>query len=159
MPHDKMFSNIQVLRGFAAIAVVTFHTVLTASKYQFPPDLLSVLSEWGKNGVDVFFVISGFIMVYIQTVKRDTPLKFLTHRIVRIVPLYWTLTLGLVFLYLLIPGVFNEMKMTSSWALSSFFFISGPFYNTYPVLYLGWTLEYEMLFYVVFAVGVVVECT
>jgi len=77
---DKI-NNVQALRGFAALLVVLGHTEYA------PPGMRPL----GTFGVDIFFVISGFIMAMI--VDRN-PEKFLLRRFVRILPLYWTATLG-----------------------------------------------------------------
>ena len=74
----KTLVSIQYLRAFAALGVVAFHT-----------GRATIL---GQAGVDVFFVISGFIM-WMVTAEPVGPAQFLWHRVVRIVPLYWIATL------------------------------------------------------------------
>jgi exopolysaccharide production protein ExoZ len=76
--------SLHYLRAFAAIAVVAFHR-LSGGSHPFP---------LGEYGVDIFFVISGFIMVAL-TVRRDiTAKRFLLDRVARIVPLYWLATIS-----------------------------------------------------------------
>jgi peptidoglycan/LPS O-acetylase OafA/YrhL len=81
--------NIQALRGVAAFLVVVLHTLGTAADYGFSTRVFSPLRGWGFGGVDLFFVISGFVMVHVQRVKAYTPGRFLLNRVVRICPLYW----------------------------------------------------------------------
>lgn len=148
-----MINNIQALRAFAAINVVFFHIIGTSESYSQGVGLLGYLKGWGANGVDIFFVISGFIMLYIQMTQRRSPFDFFKNRILRIVPIYWLLTLFVIILYLFLPSIFREMNLTPVWAISSLFFTSSVFTNQHPVVYVGWTLEWEMLFYLIFSVS------
>jgi peptidoglycan/LPS O-acetylase OafA/YrhL len=61
-----MINNLQILRAFAAINVVLFHIIGTSVSYGQGVVQFSFLEGWGANGVDIFFVISGFVMVYTQ---------------------------------------------------------------------------------------------
>jgi peptidoglycan/LPS O-acetylase OafA/YrhL len=63
-------NNLQILRAFAAINVVIFHIIGTAIDYGFEADKLSLFRGWGANGVDVFFVLSGFVMLHSQLQKK-----------------------------------------------------------------------------------------
>lgn len=141
-----MISNIQILRAIAAILVVAFHTVLAAKSYNLPTEFFYKVDIWGAAGVDIFFIISGFIMVYIQINKKKKPLDFLKDRIERIVPLYWFLTLFIAALLI----VFSQ-ALSFNHFIKSLFFINYIGRDGDPLLYVGWTLEYEMLFYIVFA--------
>lgn len=148
-----MLTNIQRLRAIAAILVVMFHTNGTAAKYGYDTTWLWALQPWGSTGVDVFFVISGFIMVHIQQRKGAGPLGFLQERLFRIVPMYWLLTSSLLILFICAPKLFNSQDLDIPWASSSYVFMSQAYAGKMPVLYDGWTLEYEMLFYLVFAMA------
>jgi len=148
-----MISNIQILRAIAAILVVAFHTVPTAKSYQLSTDFFYKVDSWGSAGVDIFFVISGFIMVYIQTNKNKSPINFLKDRIERIVPLYWFLTLSFSSLLFTFPHVFNVWSFDLNTLINSLFFMNYLTSGNYPVLFVGWTLEYEMLFYVIFGLS------
>ena len=88
----RKLTNIQFLRAFAALNVVLFHILSTAHTYGYKPISLEFLAGWGACGVDLFFVISGFIMVYIQSVKERSPTEFIVERILRVCPTYWLLT-------------------------------------------------------------------
>lgn len=146
-----MLNNIQILRAFAAINVVFYHIIGISVQYEIPATVFLFMKNWGQNGVDIFFVISGFIMVYIQTKKSKSPLEFLKNRVERIVPIYWFFTTLLCILFFLIPFAFKNTELTVNKILLSFLFVENLIKNDFPVLYVGWTLEYEMFFYVVFA--------
>ena len=136
--------RVQILRFVAAGAVVAFHSYGKVASELPAPNWLWPL-RFGGYGVDLFFVISGFIIhLTVRSRKRDWKL-FLQRRALRIIPLYWVCTLT-VFLLLL---VFARGSVPSYGLLiRSLFFLSwtqGP--GVMPVVYLGWTLEYEILFY------------
>ena len=151
-----MITNIQVLRAVAAILVVFLHTILAAQSYHFSVPFLEDRNQWYGTGVDIFFIISGFIIVYIQNNKETSPKSFLLERIQRIVPLYWLLTISFSLLLFLFPQMFREIKFSISLLLKSLFFINFLSEN-YPLLYVGWTLEYEMLFYIIFSFSLLLK--
>ena len=132
--------NIQVLRFIAAFSVMMVH--------------LPVF-EFGAWGVDIFFVISGFIMMYITEHNNK---NFLIKRIIRIVPLYWLLTLTVFLIAFLEPEILNNTTANFEHLLKSLFFI--PFNKNetghFPILFLGWTLNYEIIFYILFAFTIVI---
>jgi len=130
--------GLQYLRAIAALEVVLAHSLL-AARLQAPVP---------PFGVPLFFVMSGFLMVAI-TDDRSRPWPFIKDRLVRIVPLYWIATTAAV-LVLLARDAPDPVR-----ALASYLFIPvGPpgfGQRFYPVLNVGWTLNYEMVFYAVFA--------
>jgi exopolysaccharide production protein ExoZ len=137
--------SIQYLRGFAAFGVLVFHAAERAG-WSFGV---------GAAGVDVFFVISGFIM-WVVTYRRPlSPTGFLVRRIQRIVPLYWGLTLVVAAAAVLVPAAFPAMNPTASHVLKSLLFVphrdAGG--DIAPLIVPGWTLDYEMFFYLLFAAG------
>ena len=148
-----MINNIQALRAFAAINVVLFHIIGAATSYSKDTYFLKYFEGWGANGVDLFFVISGFVMLHIQLIQKRSPYEFFKNRVIRIVPIYWIITIFVVVLYFIFPSVFREMIVTPLWAITSLIFSSSVFAYDYPILQVGWTLEYEMLFYSIFAIG------
>lgn len=152
-----MINNLQALRAFAALNVLLFHCIGVARSYGLKPRLLSFLEGWGTNGVDIFFVISGFVMVFIQSRDPKTPAEFMRNRLERIVPLYWSMTFLCVALLLALPHVFREAAFDGGHALASLLFVSRFAGFQYPVLVPGWTIEYEMLFYVIFAASLLVR--
>lgn len=145
-----MLLNLQILRAFAALNVVLFHIIGTAESYGFGTKIIANLEGWGANGVDVFFVISGFVMLYTQLENKRSVKDFLILRAIRIIPIYWLLTITVIFLYLALPFAFREIVVTTEWAFASLGFVSNAIFGKNPIVYLGWTLEWEMLFYLVF---------
>jgi exopolysaccharide production protein ExoZ len=150
--------SIQILRAFAALAVTTEHIAgyEFARKYGLP-DALPHFKFWSA-GVDVFFVISGFVMVYASEghfERRKAPREFLLRRLARIVPLYWVTT-SIILIYLLLQyGQLSEAKFSLASVAASYLFIPWPQLDGYmaPVHGVGWTLNYEMFFYVLFCLA------
>lgn len=143
-----MLIHIQILRFIAAVAVVAFHAWGVAPNYIHVPadDRPFGLTEAG-HGVDLFFVISGFIIFYATHRAQPTPARFLRQRIERIVPLYFAVTLGVTALALTWPGLFGaDNWYTPRHILKSLAFIAFTD-GDMPVVYVGWSLEYEMFFY------------
>ncbi len=139
--------SIQYLRGAAALLVVVAHAC-----DQFPVGPLQpLLSVIGQGGVDIFFVISGYVMTYTTAVHKYDRATFYRRRITRIVPLYWALTLGTAVLLVAAGGLSRDSRFSWADLFTSLLFI--PHHNAgepgviAPVLKLGWTLNYEMFFY------------
>lgn len=144
--------NLQILRAFAAINVVMYHVIGTSIAYGFEPNQLNLLKGWGASGVDVFFVLSGFVMLHSQLQKKRSAWNFFKFRLIRIVPIYWFVTMVAVASYFLIPSSgFNSDTPSIARILESLFFLSEAILGEYPILAVGWTLEWEMLFYLIFA--------
>jgi exopolysaccharide production protein ExoZ len=135
-------NNIQLLRAFAALAVVVFHT-----GFAFP-----FLRPFGSFGVDVFFVISGYIMARILDTANGRDF-FFRRRVLRIVPPYWFFTILLYLVALRLPQLMGSTRATFGDLFKSLFFI--PFTKgsglIQPLLFLGWSLNYEMFFYLALA--------
>ena len=149
--------SVQLLRAFAAVFVVLYHsTVLWHDKRPLEP---SRVWENGNSGVDLFFVISGFIMVLSSKRLREQTdgwSKFIWLRLVRIVPLYWLTTAIKLVLVMAIPTVALHTRANVWNALASFLFIPShdAVGNIVPILVVGWTLSFEMLFYLAFATAI-----
>jgi len=150
----RQFVSIQFLRGFAAMLVLVSHVAegpigdTAHISHPFPV---------GASGVDIFFVISGFIMWSSTAQRPNDVLAFWTARAVRIVPLYWIYT----FLTLIWYVYNNEIPATFRYSeiVRSLLFV--PFTNSIngtsvPILGVGWTLNYEALFYLVFGLGLLI---
>ncbi len=148
-----LIANIQALRAFAALVVVALHIAGTSSSHGFESVFYTHVEGWGELGVDIFFVISGFIMVYTQTKTPRTPIAFMKSRIRRIVPIYWLLTLLFVACVLAIPEFLRNDSFEGTKYITSFFFLTTVLTENRPTLFVGWTLELEMLFYTFFAIS------
>ncbi|HGE8457762.1 TPA: acyltransferase family protein [Serratia marcescens] len=108
--------QIQWLRGIAAFSVVFTH--LTAKAYSVGMTDFSFTK--GSIGVDIFFIISGFIMMYVCDRKEYNFLSFLENRAVRILPLHYLLLLPLVIVYFIKPGLINSTS-SGTFVWESFF--------------------------------------
>lgn len=140
---DRTWLSIQHLRAVAALSVALFHACQW-SRINFAT---------GQAGVDVFFVISGFVMWTATSSEPVRPLAFLNRRIIRVVPLYWLITLVLAAGVLLFPARFPDLAVTPSHLLLSLGFVQhmNPAGFPFPLLAPGWTLNYEAVFYLAFA--------
>lgn len=159
--HLGRLDNIQALRGLAAILVVFCHIADHQRRYVQPGsvewDIASGFWDQGWIGVDLFFVISGYIMVHVT--RNVTPGlassgQFLFKRITRIYPLWW-LCAGLMALYFIItygvpaaPDVVPDPRENWAYVGKSLLLIPQA---DWPSLGVGWTLIHEMFFYLVFA--------
>ena len=135
--------GLQYLRGAAATAVVVLHAGRTGWDFHA-----------GEAGVDLFFVLSGFLMVAI-TGPETRPLGFLADRLRRIVPVYWIAT-GVVLAGAL-AGFFPNLRLQADHVVASFLFVpwrSPSDGHPWPLLVPGWTLNYEMAFYLLFAASI-----
>lgn len=141
---------LQYLRAIAALVVVYSHACIQVPAYR------AQLIEFGSFGVDIFFVISGFIMLYIS--KPDhTPVNFMLNRFRRVAPLYWFFTLLMALIFLVMPSVFTNTELRAEALIKSLLFIphfSGAHPGEiWPIVAPGWSLNYEMYFYLVFALS------
>ena len=143
--------SIQYLRAVAALMVVLHHAFIQIDAYKGYFHNIN----FGAQGVDIFFVISGFIIWYVTDKSNVSKTDFLIRRIVRVAPIYWFVTLAIIALAAIAPELFKTTKFTLSEVWQSLLFI--PHYNLafpnniYPILVPGWTLNYELFFYFVFA--------
>jgi exopolysaccharide production protein ExoZ len=141
-PNPAHFLSIHYLRAVAAVMVVAVHIF----NYGLVAIEDETLVHWLKQGVAIFFVISGFVMVTSTSGRAIGPGEFLRKRLLRIAPLYWVLTIAwLAF----VPGWdFGHLA-------SSLLFLPSPDPVTgamrSPLLEPGWSLNFEMFFYLVFA--------
>jgi peptidoglycan/LPS O-acetylase OafA/YrhL len=152
---------LQVLRALAALSVAMLHAQHDASAVAertgraFEP----IRAFPWEAGVDVFFVISGFIMVYASERlfgRPEGPRLFLARRVARIVPIYWAVTTVYLFVALAAPALVNAEFVGWGRVLASYLFIPVARADgmVQPLYGLGWTLNYEMFFYALFALAV-----
>ncbi|MEP9366378.1 acyltransferase [Xanthobacter sp. VNH20] len=143
-----MLDSLQYLRAIASIMVVCFHVHVQLERMDYhgwwPASLAS--------GVDLFFIISGFLMLVTTTNRTGYTLTFYQKRLVRIVPLYWIITSLFVFLMLFVPSAVQSGRPELWHIIASYLFLPAqhPVFPTIePVVIPGWTLNYEMFFYLV----------
>jgi len=136
---------LQGLRAFAAVPVALYHTEYT----------IKGIHQIGNFGVSIFFLLSGYIMASICTTDTSS---FLRRRIIRVIPSYWLMTILLYCVAATFPQLVNATQAVPIELVKSLLFI--PFMKQnglfQPILFVGWTVNYEMLFYAVLALSLVV---
>lgn len=152
-PH---LASVQLARAIAAIAVMLGHV-----GSEFGPlglaDPLPSFNE-GAAGVDLFFVVSGFVIALSseKLIGGDHPSQvFFARRVARIVPLWWGATAAMLLAYLAIYPTLAEVGLSWPGVVATLFFYphQRPSGSFYPVIPQGWTLLFEMLFYLIFALA------
>lgn len=153
--HSARISNIHGLRASAAFLVVLFHVNLNVIQNGFSEPALRNIFNIGNSGVDIFFVISGFVMIVSNWEKKISILGFISRRLLRIVPLYLILSLIYYSIAVFMPFLIPNISVNFSWFLSSVTFTTAIFGYKAPILGQGWTLEYEVFFYLLFSASLV----
>jgi peptidoglycan/LPS O-acetylase OafA/YrhL len=147
----RKLEHIQVLRGVAALLVVLFHLTVSAEAY-LGATFLNGFFSFGWAGVELFFVLSGFIMVAVhrgQQPSRASWSAFILKRLIRVYPIYLGVTLAVLPVYVF-SHVGDAYKRDLGVILKSLFLIpQDP--GLFPVVSVGWSLSHEMLFYLVFS--------
>jgi exopolysaccharide production protein ExoZ len=151
---NSLIHSIQVYRGIAAILVVLFHANLIMGKY-FEKTSLTDFFSFGHSGVNFFFVLSGFIMYFVHNKDFGKLYKlssFFRKRIIRIYPIYWIITLIISIIFFVVPSFGEPYHKELPTLVKSLILI--PQIHC-PVLTVGWTLTYEMMFYLIFSVLII----
>jgi len=145
-----MIYSVQYLRGIAALMVVLHHIEIKGGQYGN-----GALNGYhiGYFGVDLFFIISGFIMCHTTSNKDISFRKFMGARIFRILPLYWLITTVALAVFLIAPGMVNSGGGTTSIWASYFLAPNGARY----LVDNGWTLRYEFFFYLIFGASLLIK--
>lgn len=132
--HDNHFGSIQTLRGICALFIILEHIRFI---------------NCGAFGVDIFFCISGFMIMF--STHKSTE-GFLRKRLVRILPLYYIMTVGTFFLLLFFPAMFEQTKADPSSLIKSLLFIPFDIGGgvLQPLMRVGWTINCEIFFYLLF---------
>lgn len=135
--HDLHFDSIQTLRGIAAVLVVMEHIRFLAC---------------GAFGVDIFFCISGFMIMF--TTHKNTD-YFFRKRLLRILPFYYLMTIGTFGLVNLFPSMFEQTHASLGQLAKSLLFIPFDMGGgvLQPLLRIGWTINCEMFFYLLFGIS------
>jgi len=145
--------SIQYLRALAALMVVFYHT-FSLEIFCFPK---ISFAEYGKYGVNIFFVISGIIMAHILKFETN-PIAFLKKRFKRIYPIYYEVYFLCMILWLIFRGIFKlPIFPHGSW-LTNLTLL--PFELTNNVgdmlLPVAWTLYYEIFFYLLIFISLII---
>jgi exopolysaccharide production protein ExoZ len=158
LPRSK-FDGIQSLRFVAALLVVVTHSTFYAGERL---DHRIQIWQFGTVGVDIFFVISGFVMM-ISTgglVGTKDGWKFFgMRRLVRIVPIYWIATTVKLLTLIAIPSAVLHAQLEPEKTILSYLFLPSRNFEGHvePLLGVGWTLTFEMFFYFVFTIALLVR--
>lgn len=170
---QRQIQSIQVLRALGIFVILSAHIGLAAAfgDPTLAPDvprwLVMLIGNASDGMLDIFFAGSGFVMVYItqgQVGSKRAAQKFIVARITKIVPIYWvymTLAVGMGFI---IGDVAGFQEPTFTRVIKSYLFIpygtdvmpdvfGGAHLWVRPMLPAGWTLNFEIWFYVVFMLG------
>lgn len=146
-PMKQKLESLQVGRGVAAFMVLLFHSQVFM-RLVHPESAFSRMFGFGRTGVDFFFVLSGFLMVYVHRRDFGVPGRlgvYAYKRLTRIYPVYWVLCAGLIPLVLLVPSVTqNQGKTTLATLLMSVFLVP---HEGARLIGITWSLEYELIFY------------
>ena len=147
----KRIENIQALRGIAALLVVIYHLIPIEQKYGGAETIIPTIAQFGLLGTDLFFVISGFVLVVIAKGKHKKftdSRKFLFKRISRIYPTYWFYTLLVLIVFLIQPTWVNNSQGNQFDLLSSIFLLPS---HMLPLVAVAWALVHFIYFYIVFS--------
>jgi exopolysaccharide production protein ExoZ len=142
--------GIQILRGLAASLVVFHHALEESRAVPTPPRSPDWLTTFGASGVDIFFVISGFIMLYTSFPRGREPLhplQFLKRRATRLYPFYWVCLASTLSIWAI--GFLRHHMPTAEGTLRDLLLLP----NTQPIVGVSWTLQYEIFFYVAFGLS------
>lgn len=165
----KFITSIQVFRGVASLLIVIYHAQVLVTNYAargvFSGSIIdfgSSLHSFGESGVDLLFTISGFVMAWTSEKLRGSfsgAWHFIARRLIRIVPIYWFYTTIMALALFFLPQLFATARFAVDDAIRSYLFI--PYVSTVspsaPILQVGWTLSYEMYFYALIAIGLIMS--
>lgn len=144
----KKLTIIQGLRAIAANLVVVSHLSAIELTYGHGFVVLPNAEVLGRLGVLLFFMISGFVIAMVASHSADWR-HFLWARLTRIYPVYWLYTACLLIAAFFAPAVFTPDMTVQPSLVRSFLLIPD---TTLPLLNVGWSLIYEIYFYLVIAV-------
>lgn len=142
MHEEKRIDSIQLLRLIAAISIIVYHS--------------NIMGEVGYFGVEILFVVSGFVIMKSTELKKK---YFLRRRLIRIIPLYWISTIFLYIILLYKPELSLMSIATEESLFRSLFFLPQNLtgVSTVPLISVGWTINYEIYFYFIFGIAMTIS--
>ncbi|MBS0916400.1 acyltransferase family protein [Providencia rettgeri] len=153
MPKNVL--SIHYIRGISALLVVLFHFRGVINDVYAQNDLGHLLFRWGEIGVDVFFVISGFI-ICLSTKNTNRPGEFIAKRFFRIYPAY----LFFIIISMLIGYYFSSINtadvINAIFILPADYSKGSPFFG-YSYLIVAWSLFYEICFYAIYVISMAIS--
>lgn len=149
-PTSGKFDSLQIIRALAMLLVLFAHIDIFSNAVLKSPYIFGLFRLWGGAGVDLFFVLSGFIITFIHKKdigKKAKSVSYLIKRFTRIYPTYWVVNLIIIPIHFLMPqfGAGDETHFHK--ILTSIFLFPD---NTAPIVHAGWTLSNEVYFYLMF---------
>lgn len=154
--------GIQILRALAAILVLLNHTINfnEARSSDMPLGWLAqtgAINNFGACGVDLFFVLSGFIMAHLlDKPGAMSASMFLKRRFIRVIPYFWLISAT----YIFVMTIFGQSFTVGQWIGSvTIFPLGNPGHYETPALFVGWSLAFELSFYGVAALAVAIGRT
>ncbi|HTH16335.1 MAG TPA: acyltransferase [Magnetospirillum sp.] len=152
--------GLQACRGIAALLVLLYHDALSyhpisAGLYDFATQVRltgPTPFDFGHAGVDFFFVLSGFIILWVHQGdigRRERIAPYARRRFMRVYPTYWLVLAMLLGVYAVRPDMGGQHAHDLAVIVKSFFLWPQP---PYPIVTATWTLSHELLFYVLFAI-------
>jgi exopolysaccharide production protein ExoZ len=155
--HEKLL-GLQVLRGAAAVLVVLHHVAATLAlpKYMGVVFAGGIFAPLGRAGVDLFFVLSGFIIYYVHHGDIGDPQRlrrYAMRRLVRIYPTYWIVLILVMGVLFVLPSLGTNLDRQPLVILKSALLI--PFADRQPIVGVAWTLSHELLFYALFGIAII----
>jgi exopolysaccharide production protein ExoZ len=152
-PLRAQFVGMDILRAIAAMMILLFHAHSIAERQAFSRDykIFSTPNFWYAC-IELFFVMSGFLMVHMSYEMYGQPgawKAFLIRRVVRTPPLYYAYTIVVFSLFLILPNL-TDIPVTFARFINSLLFIPS---SNPPIITIGWTLNYEVYFYILVGVG------
>lgn len=144
-----------MLRGIACMLVALMHITITFSETCHQP-LLGNIFKFGGSGVDIFFVLSGFIITYSNMqyiAKAASAGKFLIKRAIRIFPIYWIIISIFLLLQLLLPSFYRtHFQLTATTIISTYLLLP----NHEMINGVSWSLTNELFFYIIFTLAILI---
>lgn len=156
--NNKIYS-LQILRAIAAWLVVYHHYMQIFHNFDYNNFAGEFFTTRGGFGVDLFFILSGFVMYSASQRPLVTSYSFFVSRVIRVLPAYWFYSTLLLVLVFFIPSSFSYTSYTLPSLIASYLLVpsenpSG--LGVFPFLTVGWTLIFEFVFYSILALSIAV---
>lgn len=149
-----VITTLEACRGLAAMLVLCYHaTAIFALPKYFAATPFDRFFAFGYSGVDFFFVLSGFIIIYVHhqdTGKAHRLLPFLYRRFIRIYPVYWLITCLMIPVFFLHPSFGHGYEREPAYLFKSLLLIPS---KESPLIIVAWSLRYEVVFYLLFGLS------
>ena len=153
--------SLQILRGLAAWMIFFHHYMQIFYRFKYESDLGLFFTQYASLGIDVFFVLSGFVMYLSVRKNNNSGVEFFLKRFFRVAPLYWFYTLLIAICIFFIPEIKILTDYNAETLFASLFFIPienpSPYLLAFPLLSVGWTLNFEMMFYLILSISIMLS--